>query len=110
MSIRSFIIEYLRYVIMIGGLGILLAAESVMPVVMDEGPAWRHTLRNLAIGAIYVATGTAVGLGVAWAAARTAEHQLGLFYATALPAWISARVSAVPRNPLPPAMTIFIGC
>jgi len=69
------------------GLGLLLAAESVMPTLMHEGPAWRHTLRNLAIDTIYVLTGTVVRLGLVWTAARTADHHLGLFSAAQLPAW-----------------------
>lgn len=90
-----FLIDNLRYAIMIGGLLLLIIIETWAPAVNFVTHRWQHTARNLLIGAIYVGCGAIVGTAVAWVTARTSEAHLGLFNYIALPVWTQLVVGIV---------------
>jgi sterol desaturase/sphingolipid hydroxylase (fatty acid hydroxylase superfamily) len=82
-----FLLEHMRYIVLLGGLTIFIAAEGIAPAMMHEAQGWRHTTRNLLLGFLYFGSAVVLGLGIAWVTSQTAAQHLGLFNAVAVSIW-----------------------
>jgi sterol desaturase/sphingolipid hydroxylase (fatty acid hydroxylase superfamily) len=80
-DVPHFLLEHLRYIVLLGGLTLFIVCESMAPAMMHEAQGWRHTTKNLLLGAIYFGSAVVIGLGVAWITAQTAAQRIGLFNA-----------------------------
>ncbi|MDE1180847.1 sterol desaturase family protein [Paraburkholderia sp.] len=87
MSLYNLALANPRYAVMLTGLPLLIVLEAIAPFLEGDG-RWRHTAKNLVIGAIYVATTAVLGLGIVWLLHATGRNHWGLFNHVSVPLWI----------------------
>ncbi|CAG9251925.1 Sterol desaturase/sphingolipid hydroxylase (Fatty acid hydroxylase superfamily) [Paraburkholderia unamae] len=95
MNLIQLALDNPRYAVMFTVLPLLIAAESVVPL-LDGDDRWRHTAKNLLIGVIYVATTAVLGLGIVWLLHTTERNQWGLFHwLGGVPFWLQVTLGVI---------------